>query len=78
MVYEVHTAISPAINTIAHFALTFITRLAAVSDFVEISMGLRGYGAIKVQSEGENRDYYKVAETKIKKAVFTTNWQKTA
>ena len=47
-----------------------MARLSAVSDFVGISMGLRGYGAIKVQSEGENRDYYKVAETKIKKAVF--------
>lgn len=63
MVYGLYTAISPAVGTIAHFALIFIARLSAVSDFARISMGLRGYGAIKVQSEGVNRDYYKVAET---------------
>ena len=78
MVYRVHAAASPAINAISHFALFLMARLSAVSDFVGISRGLRRLGAIKVQSEGVNRDYYKVAETKLKKAVFTINWQKTA
>ena len=64
MVYGVYTAVSPAINSIAHFALFLITRLVAVSDFVEISMGLRGWVAIKVQSERMNKDYYNVAERK--------------
>ena len=64
MVYGVYTAVSPAINSIAHFALFLITRLAAVSDFVEISRVLRGKGAYKVQSERVNKDYYKVAERK--------------
>ena len=64
MVYRVHTAASPAINAIAHFALFSMARLSAVSDFVEISMVLRGWGANKVQSERVNRDYYNVAETK--------------
>jgi len=64
MVYGVYTAISPAISTIAHFVLFSMARLSAVSDFVEISMGLRGWVAIKVQSERVNKDYYKVAERK--------------
>ena len=64
MVCGVYTAARPAISAIAHFALFLITRLAAVSDFVEISMGLRGWVAIKVQSERVNKDYYNVAERK--------------
>ena len=65
-----YTATRLAITAIAHFALFLMARLSAVSDFVEISIGLRGWGAIRVQSEWVNRDYYKVAERKIKKAVF--------
>ena len=42
MVYGVYTAARPAISAIAHFCLFLIARLSAVSDFVEISMGLRG------------------------------------
>ncbi len=70
MVYRVYIAVSPSINTIAYFALFLMARLSAVSNFVGISRGLRRWGATKVQSEWVNRDCYKVAEIKKKKAIF--------